>query len=261
MSILKINLTKKKLREGKVAIGTMINLTRSSQIVPLLAAVGWDFYVLDTEHSQFGWETMTDFMTVSHYEPILPLVRVPDPVYPLLTRTLDLGAQGLVCPRVETREQVEDIIRCTKYYPWGERGASVSFVHTAFRDVSPAEYLHWANEETLTVIQPETKRAIDEIDSLVSVRGLDAVFIGPFDLSKTLGVAGQTKHPLVVECFEKVIDACNRHGVAPGVHLHDLAQAKEWIARGMRFVGLKNDFRYLMESMTAATKELRAGAE
>src|SRR5439155_879171 len=142
MSPLKINPAKKVLREGKVAIGTMVASVRSPQIVSMLAAAGWDFYILDAEHNQFGWETMT-------------------------------------------------------------------------------------------------------------------VFIGPYDLSKTLGIAGQTKHPLMVECFEKVIAACRKHGVAPGVHLQDMGQAKEWIAKGMRFVGLKTDARFLMESMTAATRELK----
>jgi 2-keto-3-deoxy-L-rhamnonate aldolase RhmA len=84
------------------------------------------------------------------------------------------------------------------------------------------------------------------------------VFIGPYDLSKTLGIAGQTKHPLMVECFEKVIAACNKHGVAPGVHLQDVNHAKEWIAKGMRFMGVKSEVRYLMESMTATTQDLKA---
>lgn len=257
MSVLKINRVKKTLREGGIAIGTMVATIRSPQVVPLLAAAGWDFYIADAEHNPFGWETITDFMTVSRYEDIIPMVRVADPIYHLLARTLDLGAQGLICPRVETREQVEQIIECTKYYPLGERGASVSTVHSGFRDVNPSAYLDWANQETLIVIQPETKRSIDNIEELVSVKGVDAVFIGPFDLSKTLGIAGQTKHPLVAECFEKVITACNKHGVAPGVHLMDVKHAEEWIGKGMRFVGVKSDARYLMESMTAATQELK----
>jgi 2-keto-3-deoxy-L-rhamnonate aldolase RhmA len=158
---------------------------------------------------------------------------------------------------VETREEVEKIIQSTMYYPLGERGASVSGIHSGFREVHPAEYLEWANGQTLIVIQPETKKSIDNIESLVSVKGVDAVFIGPFDLSKTLGIVGQTKHPLMAECFEKVIAACRKYDVAPGVHLQDVSLAKEWIEKGMRFVGLKSDARFLMESMTAATKELR----
>jgi 2-keto-3-deoxy-L-rhamnonate aldolase RhmA len=260
MPILKMNRVKKALREGSVVIGTMVSTVRSPQIVPMLAAAGWDFYILDAEHNPFGWETMTDFMTVSRYEDIIPMVRVADPIYHLLARTLDLGAQGLICPRVETREEVEKIIQSTKYYPLGERGASVSGIHSGFRDVHPAEYLEWANGETLIVIQPETKKSIDNIESLVSVKGVDAVFIGPFDLSKTLGIAGQTKHPLMAECFEKVIAACRKYDVAPGVHLQDMGLAKEWIGKGMRFVGLKSDARFLMESMSAVTKELKGSA-
>jgi 2-keto-3-deoxy-L-rhamnonate aldolase RhmA len=256
MPVLKANRVKKALREGRVTIGTMVASIRSPQIVPMLAAAGWDFYIIDAEHNQFGWETITDFMTVSRYEDIIPLVRVADPIYHLLARTLDIGAQGLICPRVETRQQVEQIIECTKYYPLGDRGASVSGIHSGFREVNPAEYLAWANEETLIVIQPETKKSIDNIESLVSIKGVDAVFIGPYDLSKTLGIAGQIKHPLMAECFEKVIAACDQYGVAPGVHLQDVAHAKEWIDKGMRFVGVKSDARFLVESMTATLQQL-----
>src|SRR5262249_21047800 len=165
---------------------------------------------------------------------------------------------GLVCPRCESREQVEMIIRSTKYYPEGARGASLSGVHTGFREIGNAEYMKWANAETMIVIQIETKLAVDRAEELVSVPGVDAVWIGPFDLSASMGIAGQFDHPEMAACYDKVIDACNKYGVAPGVHLTNLESLQKWIARGMRLAVYRNDARLMMDASRAALAALRA---
>jgi 4-hydroxy-2-oxoheptanedioate aldolase len=257
MGKLKENRVKRALKRGEVVIGSMIAGLRSPQVARMFSAAGWDFFVIDSEHGPFDMETVADFCTVVRAEGIVPLVRVPDKEYHHLARPLDNGALGLVCPRVETREQVEHIIRSTKYYPMGMRGASLSGVHTAYSSVEHAEYMRWANEETLIVIQIETKRAVDEIEKLVSVEGVDATWIGPFDLSQTLGIPGQFRHPQMVECYERVIEACNRHGVAPGIHLQDLEWTEEWIRRGMKLVTFKTDVSLLVGAAREATAALR----
>jgi 4-hydroxy-2-oxoheptanedioate aldolase len=257
---LKENKVKRALRRGEVCLGTMITTMRSPQIVSVLAASGWDFFTLDTEHNQFDMETLTDMMTVAQAEDIVPLIRVPDTQYHLMARPLDNGAQGLVCPRCESREQVEMIIRSTKYHPMGARGASLSGIHTGFHEINHAEYMKWANEETLMVIQIETKLAVDRVEELVSVPGVDAVWIGPFDLSTSMGLAGQFHHPEVEACYEKVIAACNKYSVAPGIHLGNLEALKRWIARGIRLAVYRSDSRLLMDASHGALAALRARA-
>jgi 4-hydroxy-2-oxoheptanedioate aldolase len=255
---LKENKVKRALKRGEVAIGSMISGIRSPQIARMFGAAGWDFFAIDTEHGPFDMETVADLCTVVRAEDVVPLVRVPDKDYHHLARPLDNGALGLVCPRVETREQVEHIIRSVKYYPLGTRGATLSGIHTAYAGVQHEEYMKWANDETLIVIQIETKRAVDSIEELVSVAGVDATWIGPFDLSQTLCIPGQFHHPQMVECYERVIEACNKHGVAPGIHLQDMDWMKEWIRRGMRLVTFKTDVNLLMGAAREATAALRS---
>lgn len=133
----------------------------------------------------------------------------------------------------------------------------MSNIHHAFRRSTQKEYGEWANADTLVIIQPETQLALDNIDKLASIPGLDGVMIGPNDLSLSLGISGELKHPRMAEACERVIAACRKHGVAPGMHLMDMDWAKEWIAKGMRFLTYSTDVRFLMDGARNATRRLR----
>ena len=254
---LKENKAKRALRRGSVSFGTMVTSVRSPQIAEILAAAGFDFFVVDTEHNYFDMAHLADIMTVARAADIVPLVRVPDTLYHLMARPLDCGAMGLVCPRVETREQVQMILRCTKYQPDGERGASLSNIHTASQKVDHVDYMRWANDETMIVIQIESKRAVDSIDELVSVPGVDATWIGPFDLAQSMGLVGKWQDPELLACYDRVIAACNRHGVAPGIHLKDTASLGHWVNKGMRLATYSTDAGLLIEAGSRALTELR----
>jgi 2-keto-3-deoxy-L-rhamnonate aldolase RhmA len=137
----------------------------------------------------------------------------------------------------------------------------MSNLHHAFRGSTQKEYVEWANADTPVIIQPETQLALDNIEKLVSIPGVDGVMIGPSDLSVSLGISGELKHPRMVEVYEKVIAACRKHGVSPGVHLMDTEWAKEWIAKGMRFLTYYTDIRFLMEGARNATRRLPESPE
>lgn len=255
---LKQNRVKQALKRGEVCFGTMVSAVRSPQIAQILAAAGFDFFVVDTEHGAADTESLANLMTVAYAEEIVPLVRVTDTHYHLMARTLDCGALGLVCPRVETREQVLKIVRSTKYQPLGERGAAVSGIHTAYRRVAHADYMEWANEHTMVVIQIESKDAVDRIDELVSVEGVDATWIGPFDLAQTMGLVGRWDDPALVQCYERVIAACDTHGVAPGIHLRDVGRLAHWVGEGMRLATYSVDYELVIDAGRAALTSLRS---
>jgi 2-keto-3-deoxy-L-rhamnonate aldolase RhmA len=255
---LKENRVKKMLKAGQTCIGTMVSSYRSPQISQLLAVSGWNYFIMDTEHCFFDYEGLADILTVARTEEIVPLVRVTANTYPLLARALDIGAMGVICPHVETADDVKLIVNSCKYAPEGERGLSMSNIHLAHRRVTSREYVEWSNANTLVVVQPETQRALDNIDHILAVPGVDAVMIGPNDLSLSLGVVGDLKHPKMVAAYERVIASCQKHGVAPGIHLTEADQAKEWLGRGMRFFTFRNDVRFLMDGSTAACGQLRS---
>ncbi len=240
--MLKINRTKERLAHGDACFGTMVRSFNSLDVIPMAAAAGWDYVILDSEHCGFESETISDLCLISKYEESLTtLVRVPDKLYHHIARALDLGAEGLVLPRVDTRDEVESIIQAAKYHPLGKRGASVSQIATRYRPVPARQYLDWANRETLIVIQIESQQAVDNVDNLVSVEGVDAVMIGPFDLSQDMGIPGELDHPRVADAYRNVIAGCRRHGVAAGVHLQTLSSAREWIGEGMRLITFQYD--------------------
>ena len=142
------------------------------------------------------------------------------------------------------------------YAPVGQRGLSMSNIHLAHRGVTQKEYVEWSNANTLIVIQPETEHAIEHIEEIVSVPGIDAVMIGPNDLSLSLGIVGQMKHPRMAESYQRVIAACQKHGVAPGIHLTEMNQAQEWLARGIRFLTFQNDIRTLLDGLKSSVRQL-----
>jgi 2-keto-3-deoxy-L-rhamnonate aldolase RhmA len=254
---MKINGPRKRLKDGGTCIGTMVREVCSPQIIQLLAASGWDFVLVDTEHGPMDMQTLANFASVSQGEEITLIARVPDNLYHLMARPLDLGVEGVLCPRVDTREEAEQIVMSVKYAPLGDRGVSVSGIATGYRPASTRAYLDHANANSLIAIQIESTLSVENVDEILSVSGIDAVFIGPEDLSQSMGIPGEVSHARMLAAYQHVIDAANRHGVAPGMHFRDLGMMKEWMSKGMRFVAYKTDFRLLMEASQNALKTLR----
>ncbi|HEY2932286.1 MAG TPA: aldolase/citrate lyase family protein [Acidobacteriota bacterium] len=255
--MLKTNKAKQTLKDGGVCFGTMLRLLHSPHAIPLCASAGWDFIIIDTEHGDFDSETLAGMCVAAKYEELALLARVPDKLYHQLAKPLDLGLEGLVIPRVEESAEVQHILQSTKYHPMGARGASVSTTATLFRDHDAVSYMEWANRETLIVVQVESQRAVENVDKIVSVSGVDAVLIGPFDLSQSMGIPGQTSHPRMADAFRRVIEACKRHHVAPGIHLSSIESAAQWVKAGMRFVTYSYDAKFLLDSSQEAVKQLR----
>ena len=255
------NIVKKRLKDGEVVLGVMMSVVRNPAVSGLIAQAGYDFLIFNMEHGDFSIQTVSDLLLGARAAGITALVRVPDTLYHLMARTLDCGASGLIIPRTETKEQVETIIRSTKYAPMGSRGTSVRAPHSDFSSVDAAEFVKRANEETLVVLQVETKKGIDNLEELLSVPGPDVAFIGPLDLSQSLGIPGQITHPEELKYFQRVIDVAQAHGIAPGLHFSDMEMAKEWIGRGMRFIVFRSDISMLADAAKPWTKELKDFAQ
>jgi 4-hydroxy-2-oxoheptanedioate aldolase len=259
--MLKTNRVKEKLRNGGICYGTMLRLVKDPGIIPLCASAGWDFVIFDTEHYDCDTETLSALALTAKYEEMAFLVRVPDKFYHQMARVLDIGAEGLILPRVENREVAEQIIEATKYAPVGNRGASISGNSTLYRHYEAEEFMNWSNSETLIVIQIESAEGVRNLDSILSVQGIDAVLVGPFDLSTSLGIPGQVNHLLVDQACEKVIEACNQYGVAPGIHMSSLEGIEKWRSLGMRFLTYRYDAALLLESSKSALDRFHSTSE
>lgn len=254
---LKISAVKKKLQNGEVCFGTMLRILKSPQAVPMCASEGWDYIILDTEHNDYSYETLGNFSLASKYEDIGLYVRVPDKLYHQMAQMLDIGAEGLILPQVKTRAEAEHIIESTKYAPMGKRGVSISTTVTLFRDYDIKEYTEWANRELMTIAQIESEEGVNNAGQIVATKGVDAVMIGPADLSHDMGISGQLHHPRMEEALREVIKQCNKHGVAPGIHLTNMSDVDKWVKEGMRFVTYSYDSKFFKDASREALTGLR----
>jgi 2-keto-3-deoxy-L-rhamnonate aldolase RhmA len=186
-----------------------------------------------------------------------PIVRVADLQYALIARALDCGAEGVIFPRVEDPEILQRAVSWTKFPPEGIRGCGLTPLHIDFEPASIPEIMRHANEQTMVVLQIETVKAVEAMDELLSVPFLDAVMIGPVDLSISLGVPGEFEHPKMLATVERIVAACLAHGVVPGAQARNPALARRWKDMGMLFVGCGSEVSMLYEKGREVVTALR----
>jgi 4-hydroxy-2-oxoheptanedioate aldolase len=218
---------------------------------------GWDYILIDTEHASFGMETVANLLHVSSAVGLPAVVRVPEAQRSLLCRPLDAGALGLMVPRVESRAQAEQIVRYTKYFPMGDRGVALGTAHTAYRSVQGKRFTHEANAELLLIVQVETQRGMDHLDEILSVPGLSVAYMGPYDLSTSMGIPGEVDHPRMAQAIGVFLRGCKRHGVIPGMYVETVRDGRTWMRRGARFMTYSADFSMVMEQSRRVLTDLR----
>ncbi len=248
---------KKKMAQGELLIGTMISEVRNPNIAYMLAQNGYNFMIIDNEHGAYNPETVSNLIAAARGAGIAPIVRIPEIRRETILKPLDSGAAGLMIPQVNNAGQAQEVIFHAKYPPAGNRGAALRRAHSLYRKVSAAEYMKQANEETIIAVQAETPESIQNLEAIVSVPGIDVVFVGPFDLSISLGFPGEVNHPRQIEVIERVVEVCRKHKRTAGIHLFDVPSIKAWIEKGMRFISYSNDVSFLSDAAAAGITELR----
>ena len=204
---------RERLRAGELLVGPMVTLG-SPEVAEILAAAGFDWLFLDAEHAPFDALGLQRVLQGAGTEmPCLIRLAASDEVP--VKKALDIGAAGIIAPMINSAEEAEQIVRWAKYAPEGSRGVGLGRAHgygMTFQD-----YITQANEETTVVVQAEHIQAVENIEAIVQVTGVDAVLIGPYDLSASLGRLGDVEHPEVVAAIDRVTAACQAAGVALGV--------------------------------------------
>ena len=251
-SIIIANRAKKALREGQSVIGTMVVEIRQPSVMQLLANAGFDFVIIDNEHGPFSIETIADLCRAARQVGLTPVVRVPDWSYPHLAQPLDAGAQGLMIPRITTAQQVREVVQMVKYPPAGKRGSAQARGYTAFKTGSVSEVMAAVNEETLLIIQVETREATQNLDEIARVEGVDVLLVGPNDLSIALGVQGKFEDAFFVETIQQVIKTCNTHQIFPALHINDVGMAVRWAQQGMRLISISSEIGFIAKAGSEA---------
>ncbi|MGE0439874.1 MAG: HpcH/HpaI aldolase/citrate lyase family protein [Gemmatimonadales bacterium] len=260
MSIIPSNALRAKLADGRLAVGCMVALVRQPTVMQLLANAGFDWCIIDNEHGTFSVESVGELSRMARLLGITPIVRVPALTYEAISQSLDGGAQGVMLPRITTAAEVAAAVAVVKYPPEGRRGSAAGRGHTDFRAGDIVTMMADSNRETFVVVQIETREAVERLDEILAVPGVDAALIGPNDLSIALGVPGRMRDPVLEGAIERMLEACARHGVVPAIHTNDVGLTAEWGRRGMRLVSISTEANFLQFGGKAAVDAIRAPA-
>jgi 2-dehydro-3-deoxyglucarate aldolase/4-hydroxy-2-oxoheptanedioate aldolase len=255
---MRINLTRERLAKGETVFGSMLQAYRSPEIARTFAAAGFDYVFIDMEHSALDLETVQDMIHASLDAGITPLVRVCELLYSLFARLLDSGAQGIILPRVDNPKALEEALSWLRYPPVGKRGFGVNPTMIGYETRTMAEIIEHMDRNTVSVVQFETRAALERADELLSLKGLDIALVGPADLSIALGIPGEFENPKLISAVEKLIEQCRKYNVTPGIQVRNVAMAKAWTARGMRFVGVGAEHVLLLERSKEVVSQLRS---
>ena len=227
--------------------GTFLNLG-SSISVEIAGRCGFDWFMLDLEHGSGNWEVLGHQMQALNGSSAAPIVRVIDNQPPLIKRALDIGASGIMVPWVGSAEEAKRAVASMRYPPEGIRGAAGSPRAAGF-GMDFKDYFSRANKDLLAVIQIERKGALECVDEIAAVDGVDVLFIGPLDLSISLGIPLQFDHPLFLKARRKVVEAANRAGKAAGITIPNTDQLQEVVEAGFTFLAIGRDTSLITQGM------------
>ena len=239
---------REKLKKGDVVLGQMVLELFTSGIGPMLAACGMEFVLFDMEHGRCDIGLMAEMIASCRGSNIVPLARVPDLNFAPLSRVLDLGAHGVMVPRVETREQAETVVRELKYTPQGNRGVALGVAHDLYRAGTP-EFFAKTNDEIVVILLLETVKAFENLEEIVSVPGVDVAWMGHYDLTVSMGIPAQFDHPRFLDAMDALVAACRKHDVAPGFLPPTPETAVHWISKGFRMISLGSDIGVFLDGV------------
>jgi len=240
-----------KLREGKRVVGTMVRMVRNPAIAAVAHNAGLDFIMLDLEHGPYAMETVDDVFKVGRGLGLGCFVRVPELAKGYVSRSLDCGVTGVMVPMLESVEQAHLLVHWAKYPPLGGRGFGGVGGHTDFIGITPEStpaFMAKANVDTITIAQIETAQAIQNIDTIAAVPGIDAMFIGPNDLAISMGCAGDFLGEAMEKAIGKVAAAAKKHEKIFGMHGPD-PLTERWLSRGLTLVMISQDTSILTAGM------------
>ncbi|MFY3385762.1 aldolase/citrate lyase family protein [Paracidovorax sp. MALMAid1276] len=262
------NTFKQALARGEAQIGLWLGLA-DAYSAEILAGTGYDWLLVDGEHAPNDLRSILhQLQAIASASGALPpgaraphaIARVPVGDTALIKQYLDIGAQTLLVPMVDTPEQAQQLVRATRYAPEGVRGMGSALARSSRWQAYP-QYVHEANQQVCLLVQAETVQALGHLDAIAATPGVEGVFIGPADLSASMGYPGNPGHPEVQAAIHDGITRIRRAGKAPGILATTESQARQWLAAGALFVAVGVDTMLLTSAAQALLARFRSGAD
>jgi 2-keto-3-deoxy-L-rhamnonate aldolase RhmA len=240
---------KERVRDGSLMKGTFLNLG-SPLVAEVLALSGFEWLLVDLEHGVRSEEALIAQLLAGAAHDVPMLVRVESPQRIRVGHVLDLGAEGVMFPRLNTPEDVREAVSHLWYPPSGDRG--VAGYNRARRFGGDARETAEVNDSILGLVQIETLSALENVSSIAAIPGVDVLFVGPSDLSTAMGIPGQLDAPEFVDALDKVVEAARKANVAAGILTGDLARAESLFERGYTFISVASDSALLRSAAQSA---------
>ena len=253
---MKKNNLKEALKEGKNVFGPFMKFTDPAA-VEIMGFAGFDFVIIDAEHGPISIQSAQNMLRAAETTNITPIIRVSSNDEALILRALDIGAQGIEIPQINSKSQAIKAVKSVKYSPQGERGVCRYVRAANYSSMDKFKYFKFANEETMIIAHIEGVEGINNLDEILSVPGIDVIFIGPYDLSQSLGIPGEVNNPLVTEKMKEVVLKCRENKVSVGTFVDDIKTAKFWVSLGVQYISFSVDVGILYNASKNIISKLK----
>lgn len=246
---------RQRVLQGEVMFGIWLSLG-SSFVAEIAGLTGFEWALIDNEHGLGDYSAMAHQIQALSNTSAAPIVRVPANQPEYFKRALDLGASGIMVPQVNNAKQAEDVVQFMRYAPAGIRGLTRSSRASKY-GMEFDEYFEKVNDNLLTIVQIETKQAVENAGEIAAVEGVDVLFVGPSDLCLNLGIPWETDHKEFKACTEKVVNACSQANKKAGILLKTPVQAEEFLSHGFTCIAVGVDLGIIRDGMKKIADELR----
>jgi 2-keto-3-deoxy-L-rhamnonate aldolase RhmA len=251
---------RQRIRNGETLVSTMLSMIRSPRWQQVLADLPFDFLSIDMEHSPYSDSEVADLIAVIKAGGMPTVVRIPRPEWHFVTRVFDSGASGVLAPYCETVEEVREVVRAARWRPMKGQYAERIMQDGEFPSDATRDHLAEFNQDHVVMIGIESVPAVENLDAILDVGGIDVVFIGPADLSTSMGYPREFDHPEFEQMMRDIIQKCTARGVQVAANFASLEHSAKWAGEGLNLVIHAADFRVLHEGYKQAIETIAAAA-
>lgn len=241
------NLLKEKLYDKLNVIGPFMKLP-SPAVVEIAGLAGFDFVIIDCEHGPLNILEAENMVRAAHLANMSAVIRVGENNPNMISRALDIGTDGVQIPQISTKEDAMKAVKAAKFMPLGERGVCKYVRAAKYTSIDKNQYFDIANKDTLVIIHIEGIEGIENLDEILEVEGIDVIFIGPYDLSQSLGIPGDINNIKVEEKMKEVVSKASEKGKIIGTFVDDLEMAKKWSTHGVQYISYSVDVGIIYDS-------------
>ena len=248
---------------SSTTFGTFFELG-SRGAMEALCHTGLDYVIIDTEHGFLSVESTADLILAAERGSLLPYVRIGDIRRPYVLRMLDIGARGLIVPNIHSADEVRELVQYAKFQPLGNRGYCPTRTSGWGADAWAQNYISYTetcNQQVKLIPQCETREALEQVEEIASIPGVDGIFVGPCDLSIALDIPLQFEHPLLLSACERILAACRKNKIEALIFAGSMHDALRWVRKGFDSIAYSLDASVLIQSYRSLIQEFRNAAE